>query len=128
MYRPSCGHARIKFDLAKGALVTDYVLLQDIEQRLRLLRAQIDALEVIDLDLGLALLLQGAKGQEKVPDIDPHLHAVGIIFAIVGGVDELDIGLSWIRHKGISVAASTLWTQRYILRMHIELAGEGMRH
>jgi len=33
------------------------------------------------------------RDQEKIPDIDPNLHAVGISFAVVGGLNELHIRL-----------------------------------
>jgi hypothetical protein len=45
------------------------------------------------------------------------LHAVRVVLAVFGSVDELYVRLSWIRHKGISVAASVLWTQRYTRRL-----------
>src|ERR1700739_2425491 len=82
VHRPLRRHARIQFDLAKGAFVPGYILLQEAEQRLGLLRAQIDSLKVTDVDLGLCLLLQRAEDQEKIPYVDAHLHAVGIILAI----------------------------------------------
>src|SRR5271169_7116334 len=82
-------HARIQLDLAEGGLVVRQVLLQDGVQRLGLLRAQIDALKIADFDLGFVLLLQGAEHQEEVPDIDPHLNAVGVVLAVVGGVRQL---------------------------------------
>ena len=99
MYRASRGHARIEFDFSEGAFITDDVLLEHVEQRLGLLRAQIDPLEIIDFHLGLALLLQGAESEEEIPYVHPHLHAVGIIFAVFRSVDELDVRLSWIRHR-----------------------------
>ena len=79
-------HARVKLDLAESAFVTAHVLLQKSQQRLSLLRAQINSLEVLDLHLRFGLLLQRTEDQEEVPDIDPHLHAVGIILAIAGVV------------------------------------------
>src|SRR5690242_489702 len=54
-------HARVKLDLAEGALVARHVLLQKSEQRLGLLGAEVDTLEVSDLDVSLGLLLQGAE-------------------------------------------------------------------
>jgi hypothetical protein len=113
MYRASRGHARIEFDFSESAFVTDDILLENVEQGLGLLRAQIDSLEIIDFYLGLALLLQGAESEKEIPYVHPHLHAVGVVFAVFGSVDELDIRLSWVRHRWISVAASLLWTQRY---------------
>ena len=42
-----------------------------------------------------ALLLQSPENQKEIPPAHPHLHAVGVTFAIVGGVHQLDIRLSW---------------------------------
>src|SRR6476660_10002093 len=89
-------HTRIQFDFAKGAFVSGYILLQDGRQGFRLLRAEIDPLKVIDLHLGFALLLQGTEDQKEIPDIDSHLHAVGIVLSILSGVDQFDVGLRWI--------------------------------
>jgi len=79
-------HARVKLDLPESALVAAHVLLQKSQQRLSLLRAQINSLEVLDLHVGFGLLLQRAEDQEEVPDIHPHLHAVGVILAVTGVV------------------------------------------
>jgi hypothetical protein len=38
-------------------------------------------------------LLHGSEDEEKIPHIDPNLHAVGIGIAIIGGLDEFHIGL-----------------------------------
>src|SRR3984957_6724971 len=92
-------HARVKFDFSEGGFVPGNILLQESEQRLRLLGAEVNALEVSDLNLSFALLLYGAKYEEKVPDIHSHLHAVCIGFPIVGGIDQLDIGLWRSAHK-----------------------------
>src|SRR5450432_424656 len=98
VHRALLPHAGVEFDLAEGALVSADVLLQQAEERLGLLRAEIDALEVLDLDLSFGLLLQGAEDEEEVPDVHTHLHAVGVILAILGSVHELQIGLRWIVH------------------------------
>ena len=97
--RAGSHHTRIQFDFAKCALVPGDILLQDRRQGFRLLRAQIDALKIVDLHLGLALLLQGTEYQKEIPDIHSHLHAVGIVLTIFGRIDELDIGLRWVRHS-----------------------------
>src|ERR1700736_2195440 len=77
MHRPLRSHARVKLNLPESAFVTRHVLLQKSEQCLSLLGAHINPLEILDLNVGLSLLLQCAEDQEEVPDIDPHLHAVG---------------------------------------------------
>ena len=79
----------------------------DGHQSLGLLRAEIDALEIAHLDLVLARLLQGAEDKKEVPDVDAHLHAVGVVFAVLGGIDELDVGLSWEGHGGILTDRAT---------------------
>src|SRR5579864_6380361 len=88
-------HTRIEFDLAKGALVSGNVLLQESEQGLRLLRAEVDPLEILNLNLRLGLLLEGAKYEIEIPDVDAHLHAVGVALAIIFGIDQFQIGLRW---------------------------------
>jgi hypothetical protein len=99
MHRPSRGQAGIELDLTEGALVADDILLQQSEQCLGLLRAEVDALEVANLDLRFGLLLQGSEHHEEVPDIHPHLHAVGVGLAVVGSIDQLDVRLRRKAHR-----------------------------
>ena len=99
VHRPGSRHTGIKLDLAECAFVAGDVLLQNRHQCFGLLRAQIDALKILYLDLAFALLLQGSEDQKEIPDIDSHLHAVGIGLTILRGVHQLDIGLRWIVHK-----------------------------
>jgi len=94
------GHSGIELDLAECTFVARYVLLQNRNQGLGLLRAQVNALKISDLDLGIALLLQGAKDEEEVPDADAHLHTVGVVFTIVRGIEQVDFGLSRNGHAG----------------------------
>ena len=98
MHRPRRPHAGIQLDLPKSALVSRHVLLQQSQQRLGLLRAQIDPLEIPNIHLRLGLLLQSAKHQEKIPDIHPHLHAVSVILAIIRIIAQLHIRLGRIIH------------------------------
>ena len=93
VHRPRRSQARVQFDFAEGTLVAGDVLLQQPEQRFGLLRAKIDALKVANLDLGFGLLLQGAENHKEVPDIHSHLHAVGIGFAVVWSIGQLDVRL-----------------------------------
>jgi hypothetical protein len=88
--------SRIELDLAKCAFVIGDVLLQNRRQCLRLLRAEIDTLKIPDFNLSFRLLLHGPEYQEKVPDIYPHLHAVGISFAILIGIYDGEI---WLRRN-----------------------------
>src|SRR5215471_1907234 len=87
------GNSRIELDLSKGALVIGHILLQDGGQRFGLLWAQVDTLEIPHFHLALRLLLHSAKDQEKIPDIYPHLHAVGIGLAIIRRIEDCEIGL-----------------------------------
>jgi len=53
-----------------------------------------NSLEVAE-STALRRLLHGAEDEEKVPDVDPDLHAVGVGFAIVGVERVLQsVGLS----------------------------------
>jgi len=65
MNLPSRSHARVEFYFPEGGFVAVDILLQQSEQGLGLLRAQVDALKIADLDLSFALLLNGAKDKEK---------------------------------------------------------------
>src|SRR5437016_14537959 len=81
VHRPG-RHTWIELDFPEGAFVAGNILLQQPQQRLRLLRAQINPLEIADLDLRFTLLLQRAENEEKVPDVHPHRHAVRIILSV----------------------------------------------
>src|SRR5260370_24866369 len=96
---PTRRHPRIQLDLAESIFVARDVLLQQSEQCLGLLRAQIDPLKISNLHLRFALLLQGAEDQKEVPDVHTHLHAVGVAFAVVRRICQFDIGLCWKGHK-----------------------------
>jgi hypothetical protein len=111
MHRSARHHPRVEFDLAECAFVAPDVLLKDAEESLRLLRAQVDALEVLDFNLGLALLQQSSEDEEKIPHIHPYLHAIGIVLAIVARIRQLHIGLNWVGHKDASVAGLPPWKE-----------------
>src|SRR5580765_5226147 len=96
----SCLHAGIEFDFAKSAFVVGDVLVKDCRQRLGLLRAQINPLKIADLYLILRLLLHSSKDEEKVPDVDADLNAVGIGFPVLVCVHDGEIRLSRIDHDG----------------------------
>jgi hypothetical protein len=93
MYLSPWGHSGVEFDFAKCGFVASNVLLKQAEQRFGLLRAEINPLEIANLYLCFGLLLHGAEGEEKIPDVDAHLHAVGIVFAIIGRIAQLDLRL-----------------------------------
>lgn len=92
-------HTRVELDFTEGVFVAGDVLLQESQQSLGLLRAEVDALKIANLYLALGLLLESAEGEEEIPDIDAHLHAVGVRLAIVGGVSDFDVGLRWESHN-----------------------------
>jgi len=98
------GHPRIELDFAKGALVVRNILVQDRGQSLSLLRAQIYSLEVSYFDLVLGLLLHGTEHQKEVPDIHPHLDAIGVGFTIVTGVENIKIRLRRDNHSDSSLS------------------------
>src|SRR5882762_4071864 len=102
--RPPAHHPRVELNLAKRALVTRQILLQNRRQRLCLLRTQIDSLKVPQLHFVLALLLQRAEDKEEVPNVDAHLHAVGVGLAIILRSRKLNVRLRWIDHGSGSVA------------------------
>src|SRR6266851_266278 len=99
VHRTSRTHARIELDFAECAFVTGDVLLQESKQSLCLLRAQVDALEVADLDLGFGLLLQRAEDEKEVTDVHTHLHAIGVVLLVVGGIVQLYVRLGRNAHR-----------------------------
>src|SRR5258708_6645513 len=86
VHRPLRTHTRVELDLAEGGLVSRNVLLQESKQRFGLLRAQVNALHITNLHMRFGLLLEGSEDQKEVPDIHTHLHAVGVILAVIGVV------------------------------------------
>ncbi len=85
---------RLEGEVAEGLFVLGEVVAEDVPEGLGLLGAEIDALEVIELDLFGCALAHGSEDEEEVPDAHADLDAVGIAVAIVGGGGELDFGLS----------------------------------
>src|SRR5579864_2002577 len=91
----------IQLDLPESFLILDDILLQDRYQRLGLLWAQINALEVVDLNVSRGLRLQAAKNQKKIPHAGPYLHGVSVTFAIFRGINQTNIRLRRISHEMI---------------------------
>ena len=75
------------------------VIARFAEERLGLLWAEVDALKVANLDLTFSLLLQGAENHKEVPDIHSHLYAVGVGFAVVRSIDQLEVRLHRNGHR-----------------------------
>src|ERR1700682_4114136 len=84
---------RLQVDFAEGGFVLRDVLRQDVVQRLGLLRAEIDALKVVYEDVVGRGLVDHAEAEQEVPQVHPHLHAVGVALPVIGCVVELDFRL-----------------------------------
>src|ERR1039457_2040272 len=73
---------RLKLDLAERGFVLVDVLLEDVEQRLGLLRAEVNSLEILDIDVIGRGLVDQAEEQEEVPEIYTDLDAVGVALPV----------------------------------------------
>src|SRR5437667_8602478 len=119
-------HARVELDLPKRAFIASDILLQNRHERLGLLWAEINSLKIAHLDLRLALLLQCAKHQEKIPHVHANLHAVRIALTVIVCINQLDVGLSWHGHKAISVTGVAREGKRLALRREINLSASSL--
>ncbi len=90
---------RLKFDFTESRFVLRNVLLQDVHERLGLLRAEIDALKILDVHLLRHGLIHQAEQQQKIPQIHPDLHAVGIALAVIGAIYQVDFRLRLLAHR-----------------------------
>jgi hypothetical protein len=81
---------------AEGLLVLGEVVTEDVPQGFGLLGAEVDALEVVELNLFRGVLGHGTEDEEEVPDAHSDLDAVGVAVAVVGSRGELDIGLGLV--------------------------------
>src|SRR5579884_2502526 len=86
-------NARFQPNFAESGLVLRQVLRQHVGKRLGLLRADIDALEVVDLHVLRRGLVHSAEHKEEIPQIDADLNAVGVALTVVPGIGELDFRL-----------------------------------
>ena len=112
---------RLERNLAEGLLVLSDILAEDIEERLGLLRADVDALGVFDSDLVSGVLADQAKGEEEIPNAYPDLHAVSVVFAIVLRFLDVNLRLGMTRvhiAKGIATEESQEWCERGDLNPH----------
>jgi len=102
---------RLQGDLAKGLLILRDVLSEDVPKRLGLLRAEVDALRVLDGHGFGCILMHESKGQEEIPYAHTHLHAVGVVFAVIGRLRQVDFGLRLLRgiHDGFRVSCFVSW-------------------
>src|SRR5207244_13593437 len=76
--------------------------------------------------LRLALRLEDAEDQEKIPDIHAHLHAVRIALTVIVCINQLDVGLSWHGHKAISVTGVAREGKRLALRREINRSASSL--
>ena len=86
------GRFRLQADFAESGFVLADILIENVRQRLGLLRTQENALVVVNGDAIRRVLIDGAEEQEKIPQTDPHLDAVGVGFPIVGCVGQMYFG------------------------------------
>ena len=78
---------------AEGLLVLGDVLAEDVPEGFGLLRAKEDGVAIADGDLLGRVASGDAEDELEVPHADPDLDAVGIGFAVIGGLGDLDVGL-----------------------------------
>ena len=84
---------RLERNRSEGLLILGEVLAEHVPESLGLLRTEIDAVMIFDVDLVGRVLMSDAEIEEEIPDAYAHLNAVGIGFAIIRGLAELDFGL-----------------------------------
>ena len=72
----------------ESLLVLGDVLTQHIPKGFCLLWAEVDGLVVMDGDFFRGLAGGQAEDELEVPDADAHLHAVGVGFAVIGGLGK----------------------------------------
>src|SRR6476660_1325413 len=92
------GDAGIELDFAERAFILAHVLLQDGQQRLGLLRAEIDSLKILHLDFLRCDRLQASKEQQNVPYAHADLYGVGVAVTVGGRINQADVGLLGNRH------------------------------
>jgi hypothetical protein len=84
---------RLKVKRPESLLVLSKILPQHVPQSLGLLRAEINQLVIANGYLLRALAGSQAKYELEVPDAYAHLHAVGIGFAIIRGLGNVQLWL-----------------------------------
>jgi hypothetical protein len=84
---------RLERDWSEGLLVLSEIVPEQVQQRFRLLRADVDALEVFHLDFIGGVLADDAEDEEEVPHAHAGLDAVGVAIAVLIGASCDDAGL-----------------------------------
>src|SRR5579859_2591503 len=80
------GNLRLQVEFPEGLFVLGEILAEHVPQGFGLLWAEEDSLMVLDAQLVGRLGTGLAEDEVKIPDADPHLHAVGIGVAISGSL------------------------------------------
>jgi hypothetical protein len=100
---------RLESERSKGLFVLREVMTEHVPEGLGLLWAEIDALEVMDVNLFGGVLAHDAKGEGEVPDAHAYLDAVGVAFAKGLGLLELDGWFVWPCWLAHGCLISVLW-------------------
>src|SRR5580658_1092808 len=69
---------RFQLDLSKRRFVLAHVLLQYVQQGLGLLRADVNALKILDGHVISSALIHHSEGDQEIPERHANLNAVGI--------------------------------------------------
>src|SRR5258708_26853370 len=88
---------RFECDFTEGGFILRNILIEHVGQGLGLLWAQVDSFKILNRDRVGSGLVHGSVEQKEVPQAHAHLHAVSIVFAVIGGVHQLDLGLRLLR-------------------------------
>ena len=96
MYRPVRSGKRVlrlQRNCAKGLLVLRNILSKNVPERFGLLRAEVDALLILNVYMIGCVLVDQSESKKEVPHTYAHLHTVGIVFAVIRCLRERDFGL-----------------------------------
>ena len=83
---------RLQRERAESLLVLREVVAENIHQRLGLLRTEVDALEVFNLNVVGGILVHRPEDEEEIPDAHTDLDAVGVAVAVLVGLFRCDVG------------------------------------
>jgi hypothetical protein len=89
---------RFQLDLPECGFVLGYVLLQDIQQCLGLLWAEVNALKIVDCHVVSGSLVDPPEHQKEVPQIHAYLNAVGVVLPVLRAINQLNLGRGLLRH------------------------------
>ena len=78
---------------AERLLILGDILTEHIPKSFCLLRAEVDGLVIADGDLVRGIAGSQAEDELEVPDADAYLDAVGVSFAVIGGLGQGYLGL-----------------------------------